>query len=75
MDHVIRTPLPRLVPRPDGVRLPGAAIFAHAARVDFDAAMIAGDFDQVVQPRRRLGPMFGYRAEGPGAGDVNLVRV
>jgi hypothetical protein len=59
-------------PRPLRPAFPRPAVSAHVSCMHFDPAMIAGNFEQVVQPRCRFWTIVGDGAKGSGAHDVEL---
>src|SRR5262245_52209096 len=62
----------RARPRPLRPAFPRPTVFAHVSCMHFDPAMIAGNFEQVVQPRCRFRTIVGDGAKGPCANGVEL---
>ena len=62
----------RARPRPYRPAFPRPAVFAHVSCMHFDPTMIAGNFEQIVQPRYRFRTIVGDGAKGSGASDVEL---
>ena len=52
LNVIVGAPLGRPLARPDGPAFPRTAIFSQAACMHSDLAVVAPDFEQIVQPWR-----------------------